>query len=235
MRIGKLLLVLPALVALLSVGAAADSISTYSFNATIGAYYNYVPWPYGGYVYEEVTGSQSLSGTFSFDATTNQLSSWSFDLAPLEGVNEQGSPTIFGGIYNNATVAPVDVNGSYQVTNQNTIQNVQPNPYYFDITNYAGDGTSVALNPNDETEILFELNALPTGGSPEALVNTGNGLGGLYQFGNGGATYAYTTFFTSGSVGLLTPEPPSWTLMGAGALLLSGLLFWSDRRQRLGA
>ncbi len=52
----------------------------------------------------------------------------------------------------------------------------------------------MALNPSYETEILFELNALPAGGSPEALVFTGNGL-------------------------------------GAGALLLGGLMYWSDRRQ----
>jgi hypothetical protein len=233
MKLRKLCLVLPALLALLAVSVFADSISTYSFNATIAPYYDYVAWPYGGYVYEQITGAQSLSGTFSFDFTTNTLSAWSFDLTPLEGVAEQGPLAgITAGVYTNATVQPVDVNGGYQVTEQNTIQNVQSNPYFFDITNYPGDGTAVALNPNYETEVTFELASLPTGGATAALVWTGNGYGGLYQFGDNGGSYAYTTSFTSGSVALLTPEPATWTLMGGGGLLLAGFALWSDGRRR---
>lgn len=233
MKIAKLCLVLPALIALLAVSVLADSISTYSFNATIASYYSYVASPYGGYVVEEITGPQSLSGNFSFDLTTNRLSTWSFDLAPLEGVAEQGPLAgMVGGVYTNATVQPVDVNGSYQVTDQNTIQNVQSNPYFFDITNYPGDDTAVALNPSYETEVTFELASLPTGAGPVALVSTGNGDGGLYQFGNNGGTYAYSTYFTSGSVALVTPEPSTWTLMGGGVMLLAGFALWSDTRRR---
>lgn len=228
MRWNRQLFLLPALLAALAVAAAATPIG-YSFSATTEPLYTW----FG----VESTGPLTITGTFTADGTN--LLAWSFDFSPLEGYQESDDDN------GNTSIQPFDVNGSYVLNNQNSVVSNQSYNGAFGWSIYAvvGDGTAVAANPGSypaggpSVAKLYSSLDIYFDTLPGPLVGDGSGADGQLDQGyfsnNGGYQEPpfYGAFFSSGQATQVTPEPPSWTLAGAG-MLLGGLVLWSDRKRR---
>jgi len=230
MRWNRLLIVAPALVAALAVAAAAAPI-TYSFTATTEPLYTWQG--------QMSTGPQIINGTLTMDGST--LTAWSLDFSPLQGFLASDSDN------GNTSLQPFDVNGSYVLSQQNSVASPASFGGNFGWTIYENvyDGTAVAANagsypgggPSVATlatslHIYFASSALGP------LVGDGSGADGQidqYYISSGYQVPPfYTAFFSSGQATQLTPEPSTWTLAGTG-VLLGGLFLWSDRKRRAAA
>jgi hypothetical protein len=225
MKFSRMFVLAPAALAMMAMAASADTINTYNFTATTRPYYQLT----GCCSYNQVSPSVVIDGTFTFDATDNVMTAWSFDLSPLKGYEEQGSsntPT---------TIDAVDVNGSYVLDNTNSYFNSQGSSQAFDFEAYSGDGVyygNISVNAAVGSDMSFRFaNPLPTAGGVTDTLQSYPSGGGYSQCQSCGAVDNYNTYFQSGSAVIATPEPPSWALMGAGALLLGGVMMWSERRR----
>jgi hypothetical protein len=160
----------------------------------------------------------NIAGNLSF--CDGSLCGWTFDFSQLAG-----QP---GGVQGYPNFAPIDANGSYVLSNLNTVLNPSSNSTHFYFDAYAGDGTSVAMNSNLQS-VAFDL---IFSSFPGALIQDGSGAYG--QFGeeitNSGCTCT-AAFGTGGYAVLATPEPPSGLLLASG-LALAGIAFlWFERRR----
>lgn len=167
--------------------------------------------------------------TGQFEMNGGSPVSWSFDLSQAAGTySDFGSGhDPFGG--NWQQFQPVDAHGSYILNGSDSVNNDYSGRVAF--TSYTGDFTPDPANPNTSTWLgFYYAGALPESGGSVAI-NTN--ISTLDQCTSCNGTYNFTDYFTSGKITQLTPEPPAWTLAGAGLLLLAGLAYWSERRRAI--
>jgi MYXO-CTERM domain-containing protein len=199
----------PAVLAVLAVAAAADTV-TYNFAGTTSPSY---------YQNSVIGGSWNFTGTFTFNRTNNTISAFSFDFSPGAGVPNNCCNT------GTDTLNPVDNNGGYVLDSSDGHSSVfaNTNGWAYEISFGADSPFDANANPNITTSFGFSLTSFAPGG----FYN-----GEIHQFPVGTGTDVYEENLASGTFTQVTPEPSTWTLLGAGALMLAGLALWSDRRRQ---
>lgn len=197
----------PAILVILAVAASASPI-TYAFTGITEPSY---------YQSSVVGGSWTFTGTFTMNG--NSITAFSFDFSPGKSVSNNCCNT---GI---DALNPVDNSGGYVLDNNDGDSSVfaNTNGWAYEISFGAYHLFNANANQYITTTFGFSLTSFGPGG----FYN-----GEIHQYPSGQGNDVYEENLASGTFTQVTPEPPAWTLLGAGALMLAGLVLWTDRRRQ---